>query len=296
MHPAPLRPVTAGSRLGIIAPSGPFDVEAFDKGIAWLRNRYEVHYRPDIYDRQGYFAGSDERRLKEIQETIQNPDIDAILCARGGYGATRLLPSLDPAEISDAGKLLIGFSDVTALHALWRRAGVPSVHAPMVAALGSASPEIQNAWIETIEKLDSPRSWDLDRMCTTSDRDAWGVFFGGNLAVLAALNGTQFVPPCEDTILFLEDVGERPYRIDRMLTSMSQSGWFDRISGVVLGAFTEGEPGPDGVHLDEVMEQHFSKSNLPVLRGLPAGHISENYAIPLGLPAQISSSKLTLCP
>lgn len=292
-HP---RPVGPGSRLGIIAPAGPFDTDAFEKGIAWLRTRYEVHHRPDIYDREGYFAGSDARRLDELREAIGNPEIDAILCARGGYGSTRLLPFLDPSEVTRAGKLMIGFSDVTALHALWRRAGVPSVHAPMVAALGDAVPEVRDAWVETVENPERTRTWDLERMCNTSDREVAGILFGGNLAVLAALNGTDFVPPLEDTILFLEDVGERPYRIDRMLTTLAQSGWFDRISGVVLGAFTEGDPGPDGVHLEEVMERHFADSELPVLRGLPAGHISDNHAIPLGLRATISGSKLTVSP
>lgn len=290
------RAIREGSRLGIIAPAGPFDIEAFDRGIAWLRDRYEVIYRPDIYDRDGYFAGSDERRLEELKEAIANPDIDAILCARGGYGSTRLLPALTPKEVSDSAKLLIGFSDVTALHSLWRRAGVPSIHAPMVAAIGGASPAIQAKWIETIENPGQSLEWDLERLCNPSERDVTGTLFGGNLAVLTALNGTGYLPDLEDIVLFLEDVGERPYRIDRMLTTLGQSGWFEKIRGIVLGAFTEGDPGPDGVTLEDVFHRHFGSLSLPVVSGLPVGHIDDNHPLPLGFPARISGSRLIQSP
>lgn len=289
-------PIREGSCLGIIAPAGPFDREAFDRGIKWLRQRYQVDFRPDIYEQDGYFAGSDERRLHELKEAISNPDIDAILCARGGYGSTRLLPSLDPGEISAANKLLIGFSDVTALHALWRSAGVPSIHAPMVAAIGGASPAIQEKWIATIENPACRKEWQLDRLCNASDREVSGILFGGNLAVLGALNGTRFLPPLKDTILFLEDVGERPYRIDRMLTTLSQSGWFEQILGIVLGAFTEGDPGTDGVTSEDVFRRHFENLDLPVLTGLPVGHIDDNHPLPLGLPARIEGSRLIQSP
>ena len=296
MASSSLRSIREGSCLGIVAPAGPFDHEAFDRGIAWLRERYEVVYRADIYERDGYFAGSDQRRLEELKHSLSDPDIDAILCARGGYGSTRLLPFLDPGEVSAAGKLLIGFSDVSALHALWRRAGVPSLHAPMVAALGNASEQIQEEWISAVENPLQSREWKLKRLCNRSEREVSGILLGGNLAVLGALNGTEYLPSLEGAILFLEDVGERPYRIDRMLTTLQQSGWFDEIAGVILGAFTDGAPGPDGVTLEKVFQQHFGSLDLPVLTGLPVGHIDENHPLPLGVPARIEGSRLLLAP
>ncbi len=288
------RAVRKGSRLAIVAPSGPFDEQAFAAGVSWLRQRYEIKHSPEIFSRFGYLAGSDEQRLRDLQEAITDPDVDAILCARGGYGATRLLPQLELQKIAGANKLIVGFSDITALHALWARAGVRSIHAPMVAALGRASDAICERWIETIENPAQFRTWHLDAFNCASGDGAAGTLIGGNLAVLGALNGTPYAPPLDGSILFIEDVGERPYRVDRMLTTLTQSGWFDRISGLIIGAFTEGDPGPDGISTDEVMRRHFDGANFPVLTGFPAGHIDENIPLPFGSTARIEGEKLLL--
>lgn len=205
------RPVRPGSRLAIIAPAGPFNEDSFRKGLAWLSERYDVRTRPDIFSKSGYFAGSDERRLAELQEAILDPDVDAVICARGGFGTTRLLPGIDPAAVRDANKTLVGFSDITALHALWARAGVRSVHAPMVAALGTASETLREKWITLLENPAAPLQWNLQRMNEPLREPVGGILTGGNLAVLAALVGTPYRPPLDDRILFLEDVGERPY-------------------------------------------------------------------------------------
>ena len=237
------RQVKEGSVLSVVAPAGPFDRERFEAGVAWLRERYEVRFDEGIFSTSGFLAGDDERRLEELVAAVVSPEVDAMLCARGGYGSTRLLPDLEPIMIANANKLLVGFSDVTALHALWCRADVRSVHAPMVGALANASEEVREAWINTIEGRSAGRSWELE---TLAFGHGEGSLFGGNLAVLAALLGTDFAPDVSGRILFLEDVGERPYRVDRMLTSLLHAGWFDVCAGVVLGAFTEGEPGSDG--------------------------------------------------
>jgi len=285
------RPVCEGSKLAIIAPAGPFNEEAFAAGVSWLRERYEISYSEEIFSKCGYFAGTDDRRLSEILEAVEDPEIDGILCARGGYGTTRLLPKIDIGPISKANKTIVGFSDITALHSTWARAGVRSVHAPMVAALGNAPEKVQQDWIEAVEGTGSQSSHSLEILCPGS---AAGRLFGGNLAVLAALTGTPFMPPLEGTILFLEDVGERPYRIDRMLTSMAQAGWFDQIAGLVLGAFTEGDPGKDGVSIDNVLEDQFGCSPFPVLRGLSAGHVKDNVPLPFGTSASIGNGQLQI--
>jgi len=288
------RPVTEGSRLAIVAPAGPFSEDAFRSGVAWLKQRYDIVYNPDIFTKMGFFAGSDDRRLIELTDAISDPDVDAILCARGGYGATRLLPKLDLELIREANKTIVGFSDITALHATWARAGVRSIHAPMVAALGNAEESLRSRWIDALENPASTRSWELERMDCDSGTSADGTLIGGNLAVLAAMLGTSFLPPLDDAILFIEDVGERPYRVDRMLTTLDQSGWFRRIRGIVIGAFTEGDPGPDGVLISEVLERQFSSVDFPVLHGLSAGHIVDNEPLPFGAPARIEGDRLTI--
>lgn len=288
------RSVSEGSRLAIVAPSGPFDEEAFTAGVTWLRERYEIVHSDGIFSRFGYLAGSDEHRLHDLQTAIRDPSVDAILCARGGFGATRLLPQLDLETIAEANKLIVGFSDITALHSLWARAGVRSIHAPMVAALSRASDRIRKQWIETIENPLRSSRWNLNAFnCASSDR-AEGILIGGNLAVLGALNGTPYAPPLDGSILFIEDVGERPYRVDRMLTTLTQSGWFDRLGGAIIGAFTEGDPGPDGISIDEVMRRHFDGADFPVLTGFSAGHIDENVPLPFGSTAKIEGEELLI--
>ena len=287
------RPVSEGSRLGIVAPAGTFDHDAFLRGVEWLKRRYEVVHDPDIFTSEGYFAGSDSRRLEEINRAISDPSIDAIVCARGGYGCTRLLPGIEAEAVRDANKLIIGFSDVTAFHTLWNRAGVRSIHAPMVAALGGSAPEpTRDNWIRTVEQPDAESSWELSRIDNNCETSAEGIFFGGNLAVLGALNGTPNAPDLEGKILFIEDVGERPYRVDRMLTTLSQSGWFDRIAGLAVGAFTEGEPGDDGVSIDDVFAAQFSTASFPVVSGLRAGHITDNEPLAFGGTARIDGTTL----
>ena len=285
------RPVEEGSRLAIVAPSGPFKEEAFRAGVEWLKQRYEITHSPEIYSREGYLAGSDSHRLRDLQNAIHDPTVDAILCARGGFGATRLLPQLELNEIAAANKLIVGFSDITALHSLWAKAGVRSLHAPMVAALGRSSEAIRGQWIEAVEQPEAPLSWKLEAFAGAGTTPVEGPLLGGNLAVLGALNGTPYAPPLDGALLFLEDVGERPYRIDRMLTTLSQAGWFDRIGGLILGAFTEGDPGVDGGSIEDVMHRHFDGADFPVLTGLPAGHIDENVPLPLGARSRIAGDE-----
>ncbi len=285
------RTITEGSCLAIVAPAGPFDRVAFEKGVTWLRNRYEITYDPNIFSRCGYFAGNDERRLNELLSAIDDPEVDGILCARGGYGATRLLPGIDLDRIRAANKTIVGFSDITALHAAWARAGVRSIHAPMVSVLGNAPDEIRQTWIRTLEGEEKNYRQSLDPIVCGK---AQGRLFGGNLAVLCSLLGTPYAAPLDDVILFIEDVGERPYRMDRMLTTIQQAGWFEKISGLILGQFTEGEPGTDGVTLDEVFESHFDSASFPVLRGMSSGHITDNYPLTLGAEARIENQSFEI--
>lgn len=276
-------------RIAVVAPASPFPVQDFELGVARLRQRYDVRYDPAIVERAGYLAGSDLRRANELARAIEDPHVDAILAARGGYGATRLLPLLPLQAIARQPKLLIGFSDITALHALWARAGLGSIHGPMAAALGRADDALLQRFIARIEgQLPEPVSG-LTPLSQHPASVARGVLFGGNLTVLTALIGTPYVPPLDGCVLFLEDHGERPYRIDRMLTSLRQAGWLARPRAIVLGTFTECAAGPDGVSARDVLQRNLEDLGIPVLWGVPAGHVDDNLELPLGAIVEVDA-------
>jgi len=275
-----------GSRIAIVAPSSPFPKEDFEKGVARLRERYEVRFEDGLFDETGYLAGGDERRVKELMAAIEDPSVEGIVAARGGYGATRLLSELDPQVVADNPKALIGFSNITALHALWARAGLRSLHAHMVAALGRGSEALVPRWIAAAEGEAPPKVSGLE---TIRRGRASGPVLGGNLAVLTALLGTPYFPPLARAILFIEDVGERPFRVDRMLTTLNQAGWLSKLAGVAVGRFTECEPGADGRTIDDVLAERLGRLRIPVVRGVPSGHSEDNLELPLGAPATLDA-------
>jgi muramoyltetrapeptide carboxypeptidase len=273
------RPLGPGARIALIAPSSPFDEAGFELGVARLRRRYEVSYEAQILERRGFLAGDDQRRLRELRAALASPRVDVVMAARGGYGATRIAPLIAAEEVRQHAPLLVGFSDVSALHALWAHAGVSSLHGSMVAALGRVSEPLFERFCAALEGRFPERFEGLTRFAPGV---AEGVLLGGNLAVVCALLGTRLFPPLANAVLFLEDVGERPYRVDRMLTSLRNAGVLSAVRGIVLGAFEQGEPGPDGVSLADVLRERTEDLGVPVLSGLPAGHIDDNQELPFG--------------
>ncbi len=271
-----LRP---GARIAVIAPSGPFDVARLEAGVERLRTRYGVDYGPSITETKGYLAGDDERRLGELLAALEDPSISAIVPVRGGYGATRLLERIPIEQVASARKLLIGFSDITALLVTWARAGLCCLHGPMAARLGQDPPSTFEAWVRSAEGEIPPAFTDLRSLHSGK---ATGPLLGGNLAVLCALCGTPYGLSAAGSILFLEDVKERPYRIDRMLTTLMQAGFFEGVRGIVLGSFTLCEPDPDGVTVDEVLAERLTRLDVPVVSGMPVGHGSQNATLGMG--------------
>lgn len=279
-------PIGPGSVLRLVAPSGPFDREAFEAGVAFLRERYEVRYEdPAIHCRDGFLAGDDDRRAQELHAALADPDAAAIVAARGGYGATRLLDRLRPADIRKANKWLVGFSDITALHALWARAALRSIHGPMVAWLGTADDLARAQWVAALEGTHPPIG---DLASLGVDGAVEGHLVGGNLAVLAALVGTPHEPPLTGAILFLEEVAEAPYRVDRMLTTLRQAGWLDRVRGVLLGDFTACV-GRHDVDVAEVLADRLGDLGLVVLRGATSGHGPVNRPLPFGARTRLDA-------
>jgi muramoyltetrapeptide carboxypeptidase len=279
----------------VIAPSSPFDPDALARGLDVLSGRLGLRprLRPDVTARRAYLAGDDARRLDEWREAVEDEEARAIFCARGGYGAMRLLPSIDPAPLLSRPKLLVGFSDVTALHAVLNGAGLATVHGPVVTQLGRA-PEDAVGHLEALLGGGSPRAGPSDvpppgaglvAARTIRPGRVQGPLLGGTLALLAHLAGTPFAPPLDGAILFLEDVGEKPYRIDRYLTQLRLSGALDRVAAVAVGQLTGCDDA--GVLAADVVREAVLALGVPAVEGVPAGHEDANFALPLGARATL---------
>ncbi|HEY6005389.1 MAG TPA: LD-carboxypeptidase [Anaeromyxobacter sp.] len=290
--PPPLR---KGDAVRVIAPASPFDPDAFARGMEVLSGRLGLRprLRPDVTTRRAYLAGDDARRIEEWREAVADPEARAIFCARGGYGAMRILPGIDPAPLLERPKILVGFSEISALHALLNRAGLATVHGPVVTQLGRA-PEDALAHLEALLSGAAPRpgAWEVPApgaglVASRSIRAgrATGPLLGGTLMILAHLQGTPFAPRLDGAILFLEDVGEKPYRIDRCLTQLRLSGALDGVAGIAVGQLTGCDDG--GVLAADVVREAALALSVPAIEGLPAGHVDANFALPFGARATL---------
>lgn len=292
LRPPPLVP---GDVVRVIAPAGPFDAEGLERGLAVLRDRLGLRprLRADIGARHRYLAGPDGRRADEWKEAVADGEAKAIFCARGGYGSMRLLPAIDPRPLLDRPRLFVGFSDVTAIHAALNGAGLATVHGPVVTQLG----RLPDAPLEHLRALlfgpfagRSPAAGPaaaggLEGNETIRAGRASGPLLGGNLAILSHLAGTRWFPPLDGAILFLEDVGERPYRLDRYLTQLRLAGLLDRVAGVAVGQLS-GCDDADARGLDVVREAVLDLG-VPAIAGVEAGHEDRSFALPLGARATL---------
>ena len=217
-------------------------------------------------------------------DALGDPTIRAVIAARGGYGLTRIVSRLDRLELFQP-KWIVGFSDVTALHVEATARGVTSLHAPMLAWLGDAKPDARTEWLAAFEHGDYGVFSELEIVVPG---DVRGTSFGGNLALLEACAAMGRLHLAKDTILFLEDCTERPYRLDRMLTSLLVGGHLRNVVGVVLGEFSDCDPGPDGMTAREVLHERLSTLGVPIVGGAPFGHGAVNRAFPIGAPCAIT--------
>ncbi len=280
IRPEPLR---AGDVVRIVAPCGPFARESFLTGVDLVHAAgFVPRYDDGVFSRHRYLAGDDARRLAELSAALADEEAKAIWVARGGYGATRLLPRLSVDAVGRRPRWLVGFSDATALHALWQRAGVMSVHGPNITTLGQWSGE---ARAELFALLGGGAPPQLGGNGRAGNRAVAGPLVGGNLTVLAALCGTGFLPPPEGAVLLLEDIGERPYRLDRAVTQLVQAGALRGVAGVALGQLTDCretvEPNADYGPLDALLEV-LAPLGVPVVSDLPLGHEGSARAALLG--------------
>jgi muramoyltetrapeptide carboxypeptidase len=282
-----LRP---GDPVTVVAPAGAFDRAAFEAGLEVIGRRYQVHYDPGLLTRHRYLAGSDARRLGELRRALADGDGRAVFCARGGYGMMRLLAGLE--GIAVAPKPVIGFSDITALHQLLQRQGLVSVHGPVLTQLARLDAPAHARLFELLESA-APAA-DLTGTETYVDGVAEGPLLGGNLAVLTRLLGTPYLAPLEGAILLLEDVGERPYRLDRMWTHLALAGVFRQVRGIVLGEFIGCEEKDADYSSATVLRELAAATGLPCAAGFPIGHGMQNQPVPLGVRARLDAGSRRL--
>jgi muramoyltetrapeptide carboxypeptidase len=276
------RPLRRGDVARVVAPSGPFDPARLDQGLDVLRQRFglEPRVRSDITARHRYLAGDDARRAEEWLEAASDREAKVLWAARGGYGALRLLPRLEPQRLLYPPRWVAGYSDLTAVHAALNRAGLVTCHGPLVVELAGATPETLDSLETLLFGGLEPGGAGVTGTATIRAGTASGTLLGGSLTMLAHLCGTPWLPRLRGAVLFLEDVGEKPYRLDRYLTQLRLSGALDGVRGVCVGQLTGcSDGGDEGI---DTVRELVHALGVPSIEGLPCGHGEANLALPLG--------------
>lgn len=287
--PPALRP---GDAVRVVAPSGPFDRTLCLVGAGFLGERYRVRFDWSMFERRGFLAGSDARRRDELERAVAAPEVRAVVAARGGYGLTRITQAASLSRLAEDPKWIVGFSDVTALHVECARYGIASIHAHNCAGLGRGDALGRAALIDALEHPSRPRTFDA--LETWQGGSARGPLFGGNLTVLFTLAaaGRLFVP--DGAVLFIEDVTESAYRLDRMLSALLVAGALDRVAAVAVGELTDCPAGPHGIPAEVAVRERLADLGVPVVAGVPAGHGRNNAPLVLGAPARVADGRLEL--
>ncbi|MFH2091381.1 MAG: LD-carboxypeptidase [Pseudomonadota bacterium] len=281
----------SGKKIGICAPSARFDRQKFDQGIGQLQSLgFSLVIPQKIFDEKRYLAGDDLQRATLINQFFSDPKIDGIICARGGFGAMRILEHLDWELIKNNPKPFIGFSDITAiLLSIIDRTGNPVIHGPTVVSLATPDPRTIESLYQVLTNPDHP--FDLFCEKTLKSGKTCGQFKGGNISTISHLMGTPFIPDFKESILFLEEINEPAYKIDRMLIQMKMAGCFDHIQGIVTGSFEHCE---NAEYIEQILVETFDDCQVPVLTGLACGHGPVNLSLPMGLPVILDADSRTI--
>jgi muramoyltetrapeptide carboxypeptidase len=293
-----------GTRIALVAPAGPLlERDDLTRAVALCRALdYEPLLAPSAGRRYGYLAGTDDERLADLNAALRDPTVDAIWCIRGGFGSTRILHRVDFEALAERPRPLIGYSDITALLlGAVAVAGVVSFHGPVARAsmplfsrlhfervLTHAEPAGRLGRLPEPPGVLIPRT---DRIVTLSGGSVEGTLIGGNLTLIQCLVGTRFFPDLDGAILFLEDVDEDLYRVDRVLAQLRMIGALDRLAGVAVGRFTElkRQMNDGALGFDEVLETYLGPLGIPVAHGFPIGHIDDQWTLPLGVRARLDA-------
>lgn len=291
-----------GATIGLITPGSYLDDDGLEKAVKNLEDLgFKVKLSNNIRKRYGYVAGSDAQRLSDLHEAFDDSEIDAVWCARGGYGCSRLLPGIDFNLIRRSPKILIGFSDITAfLNAIHIKTGLVTFHGPVAA---STFTDFTKAQVKAV-LIDGKASHNIPlasnvietgQVYTKHPKTVKGTLIGGNLSLLAAMAGTEFSPDFKNKIAFIEDVGEKPYRIDRMLTTLRQACRLGESCGIVLGDFSGCDAEGEGtLTLNQTFEDRLSFKGVPVGYRFPFGHTDDQGTLPMGTNVSVDFKNKTI--
>ncbi len=298
-----------GNTIALVAPAGSINEDELKESIENIEKLgFKTAYNESILEKHGYLAGSDQRRAEELNEMFGRKEFDGIICVRGGYGCSRILPMLDYKTIKNNPKVLCGYSDITSLlYGIFAKTGLVAFHGPVGTStyndfskknftdilLNPSEKQI----LFNAEEIDPPEN---KKLYTIRSGKGIGRLVGGNLSIVVSLIGTEYDVDTTGKIVFLEEIGEEPYRIDRMLTQMIQAGKFVKASAIALGIFEKCEvkkQDPEFVNslsLQEVLYDRLYPLGLPIVYGLSFGHVVNKFTLPFGIMAELNADNQTL--
>ena len=299
IKPAKLK---TGDVIGIIAPaSSPVDPTKLENGIRYIeKNGYRVELGKNISKINGYLAGTDQERADDLNSMFKNKNVKAIICLRGGYGASRILDKINYKLIRSNPKILVGYSEITALQlAILQKSGLVTFAGPMVATdfgneITSYTEDFFWRIVSSNKKIGRLKYPDDDKLVSITKGGASGRIIGGNLSVFVALIGTDYFPDLKGRILMFEEVDELPYKVDRLLNQLRLLKVFKQIKGIILGRFVdciEHDTSKRTLTLGEVMEDYMKELKIPVLYTFPHGHIKDKVTVPFGINIKMNASK-----
>jgi muramoyltetrapeptide carboxypeptidase len=300
ISPQKIKPkaLMAGDTLGLVAPASPiYQSPDFEEMLVNLQKLgFNLKLGEHVRKQRGYLAGTDEQRATDLMNMFRDSEVDGIMCIRGGWGCNRILPLLDFDVFRNNPKVFCGFSDITSLHmAMYEKSDLITFHGPVgksdwneftINAFKKITHEGANIVFQTPSEL--------DETFTVTQGIAKGNMLGGNLSVLVSMIGSGYVPSFKNAILFLEDVGESVYRIDRMLTQLKLAGILDELNGFVFGKCTDCDAGNNSLTLQEVLDDHIKPLEIPAFYGAMISHEDYNITLPLGIEASIDADKKTI--
>ena len=288
-----------GCTIGVVSPAFIPNRERVIAGVKYLQNRtYNIRAGENLNKEYGYFAGREEERLDDLHDMFTDTEVRLIICTRGGWGGLRMIDRIGYNLIAENPKPLVGYSDITTLQlAIYRMTGVPSFSGPMVGVeMGKGIDPFteKHFWGQILNKnLEYSFNWGTTKTLELRSGRTDGILLGGCLSMVCSMLGTPFCPDFTDSILFIEDVGEKPYKIDRYLAQLRQAGVFNKIRGLILGDFLDcnADEGETSFSVDEIIRGYFSHVKFPVIYHFPYGHGDVKFSMPIGVHAQLDTRR-----
>lgn len=290
-----------GDTIGIVSPASPSEEANLQRSLKFLEQLgLQWKFGKHVYDKEGYLAGSDDDRRKDLEDMFADPMIKGIICARGGYGTARFTDQLDLQLIAENPKIFWGYSDITFLHtAIGLYSNIVTFHGPMLASCVGKDTfhELSGKMFQQLfEPMELHYTEDISPLTTVSGGVAEGELVGGNLSLLVSTLGTKFELETSGKLLLIEDIGEEPYRVDGLLNQLRMSGKLADVAGIVIGDFANAEPKKQTapVSLDVLFDHYLGDLGKPVVKGFKIGHCEPHFAVPLGVQAQLDADQKTL--